>query len=302
MFRGDLRLSTRSRLASIRRERWLQVILLGIAYLGARLAEAGSIVGLLLAVVCLTLTGLVEFYSRRKIPHEARGLVIESKKRWGTEFFIHTNVAIFVLGLGFLVELLFISISLLHALIAIGYVVATLVVYYLLRRRIVSESWTVLLGFTVSALSMPFSLVAYKNPELLADTFSYFGISVQVSQDLSEDLIIGLQFALVLYSSLSLSHAWRSHLLTRNGLGVKELEDRFQLALERSSSQPWIADFSEGFSDIPRLLSLFQEGSFPTVLSLGWSMIERGLSLVSQKPTVRRGHGRSRGVCTVWRS
>jgi len=284
------------RLAGIRRIRWLQVALLAIAYFGVRLAERSwatealqnpsSVLGIGVASVSLFGAALVEVWSRKKVPQKARALLAKSRARWQRTFYIHYTGAGLILGMGFLVELLFVSVSPLHILIAFGYLVATFALYYPVRQRIVSEPWMVLLAFIVSASSLPFSLLAYRNPALLAESFSSFGVSVQVSKDFSADFVIGLQFALVLFSALSLSHAWKSNLLSRNGLGVKDLQDRFELVLKVHASQSWITDFSEVFSDIPRLLSLFQEGNFHTAVALGWGMVDRALAVVSSKRTI----------------
>jgi len=289
-------LSGSVRLAGIRRIRWLQVILLAIAYFGIELAgrtwateprqNPQSLSGIAVASLSLLGAALVEVWSRRKVPPKARTLLKKSRARWQRNLYIHYSGAIFIVGMGFLGELLFVSVSSLHILIAFGYLVATLLLYYPARQRIISEPWTVLVGFIVSSSSLPFSILAYRNPGLLADAFSSFGMTVQVSKDFSADYIIGLQFALVLFSALALSHAWRSRLLLQNGLNVKDLQDKFEMVLEKHSVQPWIQDFSEVFSDIPRLLSLFQEGNFHTVVGLGWGMVDRGLAVVSSKRTI----------------
>jgi hypothetical protein len=185
-------------------------------------------------------------------------------------------------------EYLYVIISPLFLCVPIGYVVASYITFRMTRERVVSAHWIALFAFGASATSVAFSCVALLSLELLAGYFSSLGLTTEMSRSISFLFVPWIQLCLVLSTGLLMSHTWRSRILLRNKLGVKDLEDLCGLVLQLNRAAKWADEFKEIFSDVPRLLSAFEQANFATVVGLGWGMADRGLaSLVSSKHCIR---------------
>ena len=238
--------------------------------------------------LCVLAVFLIDVQSKKKMPPKAKRLLTESRRRWEKEPFVHYDLGAFMLFPGFLAECVFVSVfpALLWWLPFV-YLTLTILAHYHVRTRMTSVFWIVLFAFWVSVSSTYFSCVALHDPELLSRIFGDIGITVEVSGSISYLFFPWLQLALILSSALLLGHTWRSRLLLRNGLSSKDLQDRYELVLERSSTMPWASEFSEVFSDVPGLLSLFEQGNFVALVGLGWGMVDRGLALVSLEKHIK---------------
>jgi hypothetical protein len=278
--------------------RWIIVVFLVVAYLGIQLFQrdwatnptVNPTVMLDIGLASVGVLGASGMYlwSRRSVSPEERHALAESRKLWAEESFYHFDVGYFTVIAGAMFELLYLTVSPALICIPLGYVFASYICFRMTREKVVSTPWITMFAFWVAASSVAFSCVAIRDPEMLAKFFSSSGVTVTVSRSISYLFIPWIQFCLVSSSGLLASHTWRSRLLLRNGLGSKELQDRFELALQRNSSAPWTHEFSEIFSDIPSLLSSFEQGNFPTVVGLGWGMVDRGLALLYPKKRIRQ--------------
>jgi hypothetical protein len=68
------------------------------------------------------------------------------------------------------------------------------------------------------------------------------------------------------------------------------------LALERISTMQSAVEFREVFSDVPYLLSLFEDGNFTTIVGLGWGMVDRGLATIMNSKLKMRGRALKIGI------
>jgi hypothetical protein len=240
-----------------------------------------ALIGIATVAVSLSAVFLLHHISRRKVPDQAKQLLVNSRRKWDRELFIHYDAGYMMPFMGLLAEYLFLSVSPWFFFLPPAYLGATIFVYLQVRERTVSRHWIVLFAFFASWSSSFFSCVALSDLELLARVFKDFGINTQTSRSISLLFFPWTQCGLVLSSALMIAHTWRSRLLLRSGLDIRDLQDTFDPAMEKNSSKPWASELIEVFSELPQLLDLFEQGNFPTVVALGWGMVDRGLSLVS---------------------
>ena len=286
--------------------RLVQLIFLVIGLGGTALVERESrlgspnsptsIAGLSVSLVCLGAFLLLYVWSRRQIPAEAKDLVTASRGQWEKHFFVHFDIAIPSIVVGITIESVFVSVASYLLIMPLLYVIATVVAYYGIREKIVAGPWLSLFAFCTSWSSVPFSVIGLRDPGLLSRFFGEVGVTVAVSRSISYLFVPWTQMCLVLSSAILVSQAWRSRLLLRNGLGVKDLQDRYELALERISTMQSAVEFREVFSDVPYLLSLFEDGNFTTIVGLGWGMVDRGLATIMNSKLKMRGRALKMGI------
>lgn len=240
--------------------------------------------------ICLSLSAigiaLLNIIYKQSVSPRTKTLLTASSERWEHRSSLDANLGFIAPILGAGIEVLFTAVSIYLLALPIGYLVASYLLYRQVRARVIVGPYTTTLMFFVSWSSVIFSIIALRNPQLLQEALAVF--SIQSSKSISFLFFPWLQFALVASTALLLTQSWRSYVLVDWGLDDGKLHDLYEEILKKKSDESWIEKFSSVFlREIPNLLSLFEQGNFTTVVSLGWGNVDRGLASVSSRRHIR---------------
>ena len=241
-------------------------------------------VALILIGIGLPTSLLIEYRKRKRIPKKVRPkLKVMKLKWWEYRDYQYDLPWWFSLLQGIFVESIFTFVVDYFLLLVPIYIIATFVVFRFARAQFqLTLSATIFLFYTC-LLSTPFVVAAIKQPDFLAPIFSIYEISSRRATAL---LLLYTQVSLVLSSAMLVAYSWRLGLLRKNkldGRAFRRLTN--EVIQEKHESEEF--NIIEGIClDVPLVVQSFSQGNYALCVSFGWSIIYRGLDLLSdeQKP------------------
>jgi hypothetical protein len=147
-------------------------------------------------------------------------------------------------------------------------------VFWVTRSVVGTEAHLTLILYIASSMTIPFSVLGLRNPELLATAFPG-QLDPSLSRRISFLLFAGSQMFLGAGMVLMAGNVWRNMLLTRHKvtkIDFRRLNDEMAPVI---ASNHELAGMEEPLSDILSVVDLFQRAEFRAVFGWGWSTMDR---------------------------
>lgn len=267
----------------------LFVILAGSALLEVALQNSYAIPVLSYILMACGVIGAIISELLRRLATPKAVLVEEQKTRGNWEsrgVIVDYNILPFIFLSGMVAELYsFVYFSIIYGLLAVfSYFIISYCFFYRFRERNSTFKWDFIFHFGF-VLAIPATAFAFAYPQFLYDA----GVlnTVGNSREFAYLTIIYLQTGLLISTVITASRSWRTTFLQKAHFGTKEMQTKQTKVLAEIVDEDKKAIFREIFSDMATMREVMIFGQFNFAITCGWSIIDRALSELSNRRTMK---------------
>ncbi len=215
---------------------------------------------------------IIEFHKYRTTPKAVREEGKKAERPWiDTWQVIETNILWVVFFTGIIAEFTSFMQSEYSIFVVTVYLSVSLALFFKYRKKIATFRWVFLFHLAI-ALVAPIVTFTWIYPELLSQTgmFDVYG-----SREYSYLIFLYLQSGLFISTLFSAIYSWRTGVLIKMKLGVKELIKVQRDFLVSVKDEDLRNDLREIVLDVATLRETILNGQFATTCGWGWSIIDR---------------------------
>jgi len=269
-------------------ERKLEIFLAIVVSFGAVMMQEAAIrqnnSELLIGVVIIAIGSpgfiFLEYRKHKRIPKEIRPRLKEVEGKWWTHSESHYNLPWwFTLLQGIFAVGQFVLIRDYMIFLVPVYLAVTYLIYRFGQTKFQFTLWMAIFLFYTSLLATPFCVASLRQPESLS---TVLGLDAITSRRVTALLSIYTVSALVISSAMVVTHSRRLELLRRRKLDARSFQALIEKTLVGMQGSKNLDKVKASCLDIPLVVQLFSQGNWSSVVSFGWSVIDRSLNLLGK--------------------